>query len=101
MEESITLAILGSALVVVFVTIAQNRSTPRRERMLYYVIEVSHPIDGERNYWGRDPDRQVFKALDAQEACSQFARSVPENERHDRRIRRVERDEFQELGGVI
>lgn len=95
------LAILGSAALVAFVVIARNRSTLRRRRMLYYVIEIAHPLSDGHSYWERDPDRNVFKALSAQEACRHFERNVPASERDDRRIRRVDADEFQELGGII
>lgn len=103
MEDPITLAIFAAALVVAFVVGTQaQRSSKGPNRVLYFVIEIAEPLGNGTRYWSRDPDRQVFKALDAQEACDSFARSVPlVDERADRRIRRINRDEFQELGGIV
>lgn len=99
--QPIDLAILGCAVLAALVALTQNRSKRRGKRMLYFVIEIAHPLSDGRSYWGRDPDRNVFKALDAQEACSHFERNVPMGERDDRRIRRINTDEFQELGGIV
>jgi hypothetical protein len=101
LEETIVLGIFISALLVVVVAITQNHHCKERPRVLYYVIEVAHTLSNGETYWGRDTDRNVFKAIDGRDACNYFARNVPASDRPTRRIRRIEVEEFQEHGGII
>jgi hypothetical protein len=94
------LAIIICAGIAAAVAIHQNRRQ-REKRMLYYVIEVAHTLSNGDTYWGRDTDRNVFKAIDGRDACNYFARNVPASDRPTRRIRRIEADEFQEHGGIV
>lgn len=95
------LAIIICSAIVAAVAIHQNRR-PRGKRMLYYVIEIQHTLSNGKPYWGRDTEHNVFKAINGGEACDTFRRKVArEQDRHDRRIRRIDVEEFQEHGGIV